>query len=89
MTAWGYVLTPPAARAIRQLDQRSRGRVFAALDRMVERQTGLGGDVAKLRGHEEEWRLRVGDWRVRFRRDAETRTIIVVAIAPRGRAYRR
>ncbi len=36
-----------------------------------------------------EWRLRVGDWRVRFERDAEAHTISVVRILPRGRAYDR
>jgi mRNA interferase RelE/StbE len=36
----------------------------------------------------EEWRLRVGDWRVRFDRDDEARVIVVLRVLPRGRAYR-
>lgn len=36
----------------------------------------------------EEWRLRVGDWRVRFVRDSETGVVYVVRVLPRGRAYR-
>jgi len=34
----------------------------------------------------DEYRLRVGDWRVRFRRDTET--IYVLRALSRGRAYR-
>jgi mRNA-degrading endonuclease RelE of RelBE toxin-antitoxin system len=36
-----------------------------------------------------EWRLRVGDWRVRFTFDDEQRVIVVLRVLPRGRAYRR
>lgn len=45
------------------------------------------GDVVKLTGTDDEWRLRVGDWRVRFTRD-DTGTIQVTRVLPRGRAYR-
>jgi mRNA-degrading endonuclease RelE of RelBE toxin-antitoxin system len=45
-------------------------------------------DVRKLAGADEH-RLRVGDWRVRFRRDPEVREIVVLRVLPRGRAYER
>jgi mRNA-degrading endonuclease RelE of RelBE toxin-antitoxin system len=32
--------------------------------------------------------LRVGDWRVRFGYDFAERTILVLRVLPRGRAYR-
>jgi len=44
--------------------------------------------VRKLTGLE-EWRLRVGDWRVRFIRDDAARVIYVTRVLPRGRAYDR
>jgi mRNA-degrading endonuclease RelE of RelBE toxin-antitoxin system len=37
---------------------------------------------------EDEWRLRVGDWRVRFTRERDTGVIQVLRVLPRGRAYR-
>lgn len=46
------------------------------------------GDVVRLAGIDDEWRLRVGDWRVRFTRDLETGVIQVLRVLPRGRAYR-
>ena len=45
-------------------------------------------DVRRLKGSD-EWRLRVGDWRLRLRLDFDNRTISVVRVLPRGRAYER
>jgi mRNA-degrading endonuclease RelE of RelBE toxin-antitoxin system len=47
------------------------------------------GDVARLRGVEPpEYRLRVGDRRVRFARDPDAKMITVLRV-PRGRSYDR
>jgi mRNA interferase RelE/StbE len=60
-------------------------RIVEALDRLVGDPPAR--DVVKLAGSDDEWRLRVGDWRVRFTRDDE-RLIHVLRVLPRGRAYR-
>lgn len=44
------------------------------------------GDIAKLVGSDDEWRLRVGEWRVRFTR--QDGIVYVLRVLPRGRAYR-
>lgn len=46
------------------------------------------GDVRPLRGHIRQWRLRVGDWRIRFFRDDQNRVIAVIAVIARGGAYK-
>lgn len=46
------------------------------------------GDVKRLQGPERLWRLRVGEWRVIFDRRAQDRVIDILAVRPRGRAYR-
>jgi mRNA interferase RelE/StbE len=46
------------------------------------------GDVVRLRGIDNEFRLRVGDWRVRFRIVDDNATIEIIRVLPRGRAYR-
>jgi hypothetical protein len=48
----------------------------------------LTGDIKRLRGSS-EYRLRIGDWRVRFIRDGRQLMITVVRVLPRGRAYDR
>ncbi len=44
-------------------------------------------NIARLAGSR-GYRLRAGDWRVIYELDRKTRTMHVVTIAPRGRAYR-
>lgn len=75
-----------AERDMRRLDPPVQRRVFAALDRLAEDDPSL--DVLKLTG-QEQWRLRVGDWRVLFERDESIRVIAVIRVLPRGRAYDR
>ena len=86
MTAgWRVEFAPRAERDLRRLDPPIRRRILDALDRLVA--DPPAGDVVKLTGRE-EWRLRVGDWRVRMRFDEARRTVAVVRVLPRGRAYR-
>lgn len=76
-----------AQRDISRLDPLVRRRVREALELLA---TSGNGDVARLQGIDPpEYRLRVGDWRVRFARDPVARTITVLRVLPRGRAYDR
>ncbi len=81
----GWVFTPRARRDLRRLDPPVQRRVIDALDRLVG--DPPAGDVVKLTGAADEWRLRVGNWRVRFQRDGEG-VVQVTRVLPRGRAYR-
>jgi mRNA interferase RelE/StbE len=81
-----WVFTPRARRDFRRLDRPVQRRITQALDRLVD--DPPRGDVRKLAGSEDEWRLRVGDWRVRFSRDPSGRRVEVLRVLPRGRAYR-
>ncbi len=81
---WSYAVTPQARRDLRRLDPPVRRRVVEALDRFVE--DPFAADIRKLESP--EWRLRIGDWRVRFTFDDDQRMIVVLRVLPRGRAYR-
>lgn len=78
--------TCPAEKDLRRLERSTQERIRKAVYRLVE--TGTG-DVRKLEGVEEQWRLRVGDWRVRFTLSDEGEVIIllVLRVLPRGGAY--
>jgi mRNA interferase RelE/StbE len=69
-------------KSLRKLGQKDRERISAAIGKLPD------GDVKRLRGPERLWRLRVGEWRVIFDRRDRERVIDVLAIRPRGRAYR-
>ncbi len=40
-------------------------------------------------GLPDEWRLRVGGWRIRYRRDDVDRLLTILVVAPRGDVYKR
>ncbi|HEX6513045.1 MAG TPA: type II toxin-antitoxin system RelE/ParE family toxin [Chloroflexota bacterium] len=78
---WRVEVRPPAHKSLRRLSRPDRERILDAIARLPE------GDVLKLRGAEKLWRLRVGDWRVRFHRDDAAMLVVVLAVRPRGSAY--
>ena len=78
--AWRVELTPAARRDLRRLDPQVRRRVIKALDGLSTQPPR--GDIRRLAGVEAEWRLRVGDWRVRFTREQTTHTVYVLRVLP-------
>lgn len=75
-----------AEKDLRRLDVATQRRVIAALLSFAESERG---DVVRLRGTDPiEYRLRVGDWRVRFRMDQEAGSLRVLRVLPRDKAYR-
>ena len=83
---WAIRFESRAERDLGRLDLPVARRVIAALERLLARDESL--DLRRLQGSD-EWRLRVGDWRVRLRLDFDARTVVVVRVLPRGRAYER
>lgn len=78
-----------AARAARELDRSADRDAFAirlAIERMA-RDPGAA-DIKKLGARDDEWRLRVGRWRVIFTLDAAAGLITVQRVLPCDRAYR-
>ncbi len=86
---WRVTWERRAANELRRLARRDPDmarRIGQAVTRLAE--TGQG-DVKRLEGRLNEWRLRVGDWRVRFERFPQERILFVLRVAPRKDAYRR
>ena len=76
-----------AKRALKEtarLDAPTRQRVLAAVRRLCEESHG---DVRRLQGTDEVYRLRVGDWRIIFSYPDDL-TILVHRVRPRGDAYK-
>jgi len=79
---WTIVWSERAIDDLERLDRKLRARINASVERFAS--TGHG-DVKILKGSE-EYRLRVGSWRVRFSTKGNTMTI--TRVLPRGSAYR-
>lgn len=84
---WRVVVDDRARKDLRRIDPPTRKRILSAIARLAQG-AELTGDVKRLRGSR-EYRLRVGDWRVRFEREDRLLVITIVRVLPRGRAYDR
>ena len=68
------------------LQRNMRERILSALHRLA---INGAGDVKQLRGMSGEYyRLRVGEYRVIFRRNPTAGTVIILRVRARGGAYR-
>jgi mRNA interferase RelE/StbE len=83
---WRVELARTAQRDLNRLDPQIRRRVETSLRALAE-DPQRAGALRRLTGAPES-RLRIGDWRALVTLDAQARTINVLRILPRGRAYR-
>jgi len=76
------VLDRNAAKRLERTNEPLKGRIIEALNGLIEEPPR--GDIKKLQGRN-DYRLRIGSYRVLFR--IESNTVIVTNIASRGQAY--
>ena len=70
-----------ATKALKGMDKTTRSRVANGISGIPQ------GDIKRLQGHDELYRLRIGDWRIVFSYyDGET--VLIEKITPRGGAYK-
>lgn len=82
----GVVWQARAEKDLGRLDVGVQRRVIAAVTSFADSERG---DIVRLAGlHPPEYRLRVGDWRVRFRIDRDAARLRVLRVLPRDKAYR-
>jgi mRNA interferase RelE/StbE len=77
------VLSRVASKYFERLNEPTLTRIDNAIKGLAN--VPPQGNIAKLSGRD-EYRLRIGGYRVLFRIDGET--VIITGIAPRGQAYK-
>jgi mRNA-degrading endonuclease RelE of RelBE toxin-antitoxin system len=82
----GHAWTQQAVEALLDLAGQDRRQARRILEAVRQYATTGTGDIKKLQGQRDEWRLRVGDWRVIF--SLRSGEIIVLDILNRRDAYR-
>lgn len=75
------IITKSSKKAMKKMDKATRNRMIAAVNGIP------AGDIKRLRGYEDNFRLRVGDYRILYTQISEK--IIINNILPRGEAYKR
>jgi mRNA-degrading endonuclease RelE of RelBE toxin-antitoxin system len=83
--SWTVSFSSRALHDLKQLDRRTNTRIVEAIERHAA--TGAG-DVKRLRGRDDGWRLRVGDWCVLHRYRFDDKTVEIVRVVRRRDAYR-
>lgn len=87
MSRYQITYSPKAEKQLRAVkDPRIAGPVKRMLDRLSENPRPPG--CLKLVGEEDQWRVRVGDWRIVYRIEDGRLVVLVVTVAPRGGVYR-
>lgn len=74
------IYTKKAMKSIKTLDEKVKERVKSRIEKIPF------GDIKKLQGYSNLYRLRVGDYRVIYQ--IENGMIIIDAVLPRGEAYK-
>lgn len=81
-------LLPTAARDLGQLPRPISRRVTRAIDPLADDPRPPGCE--KLRaGAGDEYRIRVGDYRILYKVDDDTRVVLIVRVRHRREVYRR
>ena len=87
--SWKVEVKPTAEKDYLKLDKKMRIRVKKSLLELEKSENPLlHSQVKPLTGKlQGDYRLRVGDWRILFTPDKDTKMLYVFAILPRGDAY--
>jgi len=82
---WNIQFDSRALKDMKQLDLPIRKRIWESINNMLEKPEAA--DIKKLKGTPGEYRLRVGDWRVRFQADHTRKTYLVTHVKHRRDIY--
>ena len=74
-------LSKKAAKSLKNINEPEKTRIKNAIKGIPN------GDIKKLQGSNNQYRLRLGDWRIVFSYINEE-IILIEKIAPRGQVYR-
>jgi len=81
------IFSSKAIRQMKKLDRETQVRIKDAVERNL-RGFPPEGDIVKLEGQKDVFRLRVGDWRVTFRYQFDRREVHISEVVHRSKAYR-
>ncbi len=76
------IIKKPAKKFIDKLPKNEKQRIVKAIEKLPE-----GEDIKKLKGHDNIYRLRVGDYRILYTVDNGEFVVIVINAGNRGQIY--
>ena len=86
MQRYRIFLERKAFKQLEKLSEDTRGRIVEALHVLRDEGFSRRLDITKLRGYKNQYRLRIGKYRILFELRPQ-RTMVIYAILPRKVAY--
>lgn len=86
MIEYALQFTRAARRELEALDTAMVQRLFSSIERLAREPRPRG--CRKVRGADNLWRIRIGDYRVLYTIDDQARIIDILAVRHRSDAYR-
>jgi mRNA interferase RelE/StbE len=86
---WSFGLAPVFRKSLQDLDRKLQGRVLEAIMKICESPMTVQGDTIKpLSGSLSGlWRCRIGDYRLVYRPDSDSKQVLLLEFASRGSVY--
>jgi mRNA interferase RelE/StbE len=82
------VLTRAAQRGLKEMSPKRRAALVSRLETIAEQPFATHRNVERIKGQDDAFRIRQGDWRAVYRIDRTVGEMRVLAVEPRGRVYR-
>jgi len=83
---WTIIIDRQPQRAMRRLPRDLLERIDQAILSLAADPRPTGSK--KLSGHDNLYRVRVGEWRISYAVEDDRLIVLILEVAPRGRAYR-
>lgn len=84
--SYHLVIANSAKRDLRRLNPDLQRRISVRLDAL--KSTSRPAGASKLHDRENQWRIRVGDYRIIYEIDKDERLVVILRIKHRREAYR-
>ena len=85
MGSYAVEIKPSARKELESLPDHVLRRVITKLESLSDNPRPVG--CKKLKGYKDQWRIRIGDWRVVYIIDDAARVVSVMRIAHRREVY--
>ena len=83
---WKIIVYRKAEKILKKLDGDNLKRLRSAITELGVNPRPMG--YKKMTGHENLYRMRVGDWRIIYALEDDKLIVLVLEISTRGEAYR-
>ena len=83
---YSIFIKPSAIKELKKLPEKNQSKVFQTIHQLELYPRPIGGK--KLKGSEHRWRIRIGDYRILYELNTDTKTVEIFRILHRKDVYR-